>query len=176
MAGKKVVLRALLYKMITESSNLSTNLVIELVGASRVMATMREMGANDIRVLRGVEDTKAFEKGLNNTTTAYDLMVLFDKIASGKAVDAAACTAMITILKDQHFKESIGGKLPPEVQVASKSGWITGVCHDSGIVFLPDGRRYVVVLLSKGITDEKVAHDLLSTVSRIIYDHMMKHV
>jgi CubicO group peptidase (beta-lactamase class C family)/beta-lactamase class A len=172
MIGKKVVLKELLYKMITESSNLSTNLVIELVGAPRVMETMRAMGANEIRVLRGVEDTKAFEKGLNNTTTAYDLMVLFDAIASGTAVDKASCEAMIAMLLDQHFKESIGGKLPADVQVASKSGWITGACHDSGIVILPDGRRYVVVLLSRGITDEGVAHEVLSTVSKIIYDHV----
>ena len=172
MAGRKMLLRDLLYKMITESSNLATNLVIELVRPQRVMATMREMGAQEIRVLRGVEDTKAFERGLNNTTTAYDLMVLFDAIASGRAVDTASCAAMIAMLKDQHFKESIGGKLPAGVEVASKSGWITGACHDSGIVFLPDGRKYVVVLLSRGISDEGVAHEVLSTVSRIIYDHV----
>ncbi|HXB09555.1 MAG TPA: serine hydrolase, partial [Puia sp.] len=172
MAGRKVLLKELLYKMITESSNLATNLVIELVGAQRVMATMREMGAQEIRVLRGVEDSKAFERGLNNTTTAFDLMLLFDALASGRAVDKASCEVMIAMLKDQHFKESIGGKLPADVEVASKSGWITGACHDSGIVFLPDGRKYVVVLLSRGITDEGVAHEVLSTVSRIIYDHI----
>lgn len=173
LAGQRLPLRLLLYKMITESSNLATNLVIERIGAKNVMETMREMGAREIQVLRGVEDNKAFEKGMNNTTTAYDLMLLFDKLALGKAVDAASCEAMIAILKDQHFKESIGGKLPADVQVASKSGWITGVCHDSGIVFLPDGRKYVLVLLSKGVTDEGMAHDLLATVSRIIYDHVV---
>ncbi|HEY1214166.1 MAG TPA: serine hydrolase, partial [Bryobacteraceae bacterium] len=173
LAGQRLPLRELLYKMITESSNLATNLVIERVGAPRVMATMREMGARDIQVLRGVEDNKAFERGMNNTTTAYDLMVLFDALASDRVVDKASCDAMIAILKDQHFKESIGGRLPVDVQVASKSGWITGVCHDSGIVFLPDGRKYVVVLLSKGISDEGVAHDVLATVSRIIYDHVV---
>lgn len=173
LAGQKLPLRELLSKMITESSNLATNLVIERVGAARVMATMREMGAKDIRVLRGVEDNKAFEKGMNNTTTAYDLLLLFDALASGRAVDKASSEAMIAILKDQHFKESIAGRLPMDVLVASKSGWITGVCHDSGIVFLPDGRKYVVVLLSKGIDDEGAAHDVLSAVSRIIYDHVV---
>src|SRR5579863_4460947 len=158
--------------MITQSSNLSTNLVIEAVGAQQVMATMRQFGAMDIRVLRGVEDTKAFEKGMNNMTTAYDLMLIFDRIASGKAVDPASCEAMIKILKAQHFKEVIAGKLPDGVEVASKSGWITGVCHDSGIVYLPDGRKYVVVLLSRGVADYGKAVEMESTVSRIIYDHV----
>ena len=114
------------------------------------MATMRQLGAMDIQVLRGVEDEKAFQKGMNNMTTAYDLMLIFDRIASGKAVDAASCEKMIDILKAQHFKEVIAGKLPDDVEVASKSGWIEGICHDSGIVFLPDGRKYVLVLLVEG--------------------------
>ena len=172
LAGKKLPLRELLYRMITESSNLSTNLVIEAVGAKNVVTTMRQLGAMDIQVLRGVEDQKAFDKGMNNTTTAYDLMLIFDRIATGKAVDPAACSDMIGILKAQHFKEIIAGKLPDGVQVASKSGWITGVHHDSGIVYLPDGRRYVLVLLSKDIADDGEAVEIEATVSRIIYDHM----
>jgi len=173
LAGRRMALKDLIYKMITESSNLATNLVIGRVGAGNVMATMGEMGANDIRVLRGVEDNKAFERGMNNTTTAYDLMVLFRQIAAGMAVDPASCEAMIRILLDQHFKEVIAGKLPAEVRVASKSGWITGSCHDSGIVFLPDGRKYVVVLLSRGIADYAAAVSIESTVSKLIYDHMV---
>ena len=172
-AGKRLPLRELLYRMITQSSNLSTNLVIETVGAKNVLATMRQLGAMDIQVLRGVEDQKAFDKGMNNTTTAYDLLLIFDRIATGKAVDPAACSAMIDMLKAQHFKEVIGGKLPEGVQVASKSGWIDGICHDSGIVFLPDGRKYVLVLLSKGVVDYSEAVEMEATVSRIVYDHMM---
>ena len=173
MVGKQLPLKDLLYKMITESSNLATDLVIERVGAENVMKTMREMGANDIRVLRGVEDNKAFERGMNNTTTAYDLMLLFRQIANGTAVDKASCEAMIRILLDQHFKEVIDGKLPDGVRVASKSGWITGSCHDSGIIFLPDGRKYVLVLLSRGVPDHASAADVESTVSKLIYDHMV---
>ena len=171
-SGKKLPLRELLFRMITQSSNLSTNLVIEAVGAQNVMSTMRQLGAPDIQVLRGVEDEKAFRKGMNNMTTAYDLMLIFDRIASGKAVDSASCALMIDILKAQHFKEVIAGKLPDDVEVASKSGWIEGICHDSGIVFLPDGRKYVLVLLSKGVADYGKAVEMESTVSRIIYDHM----
>jgi CubicO group peptidase (beta-lactamase class C family) len=172
LSGRKLPLRELLFRMITQSSNLATNLVIEAVGAQNVMATMRELGANDIQVLRGVEDEKAFRKGMNNMTTAYDLMLIFDRLATGKAVDAASCAEMIDILKAQQFKEVIAGKLPDGVEVASKSGWIEGICHDSGIVFLPDGRKYVLVLLSKGVADYGKAVEMESTVSRIVYDHM----
>jgi beta-lactamase class A len=102
-------------------------------------------------------------------------MVIFDHIANGTVVNKKACDAMIDILMHQHFKEKIAGKLPADVKTATKSGWITKVSHDSGIVFLPDGRKYVVVLLSRGIEDEKSADETLAKVSRIIYDHVVNN-
>lgn len=170
--GTKRTLEALVYNMIIISSNLATNMVIERVGAQNVTQTMRNMGAKDIQVRRGVEDSKAFAQGLNNTTTAYDLMVIFDKIASGKAVSPGASKAMINTLLDQKFNDAIPGKLPKGVKVAHKTGSIAGVRHDSGIVFLPDGRKYVLVLLSKEINDDKATIETMATVSKWIYDYV----
>lgn len=172
--GKKRPLSELLYKMIIQSSNLATNIVIEQLDAKKVTQTMRALGAKDIQVLRGVEDTKAYRQGLNNTTTAYDLMVLFQQMAEGKIVSPAASQEMIKILLDQQFKDIIPAKLPKDVKVAHKTGWITGVHHDAGIVFLPNGRAYVVVLLSKAVTDAKAGVTAMASVSEMLYQHMMK--
>ncbi|WP_369426418.1 serine hydrolase [Pontibacter anaerobius] len=169
MLGQKRPISELLYKMIIQSSNLATNLVIEKLDANRVTQTMREMGAKDIQVLRGVEDAKAYEQGLSNTTTAYDLMVIFERLAVGKAVNPKASREMINILLDQQHREIIPAKLPSEVKVAHKTGWITGVRHDSGIVMLHDGRRYVLVLLSKNLQDEEAGIAAMSQVSEMVY-------
>ena len=147
--GEKRTIASLAYEMIIRSSNLATNLLIELVKPDSVMKTMKEIGANDIKVLRGVEDNKAFEKGLNNTTTAYDLLLIYEQMANEKLVSADASEEMINILLDQRFNEIIPALLPNNVKVAHKTGSITGVQHDSGIVFLPDGRKYVLVTLSR---------------------------
>ncbi len=172
--GQKETIRNLTHAMIISSSNLATNLIIELVGAPQVTQTLRDMGAHDIQVLRGVEDTKAYEQGLSNTTTAYDLMVLYEYLAEKKIVNPAACDTMIQILLEQEFNEIIPGKLPKEVQVAHKTGWITGLHHDSGIVYLPDGREYVLVLLSADLEDERKGVETLATVSKMIYDYLNK--
>lgn len=169
LLGTRRTLYDLVYDMIIMSSNLATNIVIEYVGAKNVTNTMRELGARDIQVLRGVEDSKAFEKKLNNTTTAHDLLVIFEKMAAGQVVDSASSQAMVNILLDQQFNEIIPAKLPATVKVAHKTGNITGVQHDSGIVILPDGRRYVLVILSKGIKDEKAAIESMARVSEMIY-------
>ncbi len=173
LAGQKKTLSDLAYQMIIVSSNLATNLIIEKVGAENVMQTMRSLGANDIQVLRGVEDSKAFEKGLNNSTTALDLMIIFQQMALGETVSPEASQAMINILLDQRYNDIIPANLPKDVKVAHKTGWITGLHHDSGIVFLPDGRKYVLVLLSKELEDEKAGVAAMAHVSEMIYDYMV---
>jgi beta-lactamase class A len=172
--GQKKTWRELVIEMITFSSNLATNMIIELVGTNNVMKTMRRMGAKNIQVLRGVEDSKAFEKGLNNTTTAQDLMIIFEAIARGKAVNKNASKEMVDILLQQHFNTIIPAKLPSNVKVAHKTGSITGVFHDSGIVYLPDGRKYVLVLLSKNVEDEGSASSFLASISETIYHYVVQ--
>ncbi len=172
--GQKKTIASLAYEMIILSSNLATNLLIELVKPDSVMATMEGMGANDIKILRGVEDNKAYAKGLNNTTTAYDLLLIYEQMATNKTVDAAASQEMINILLDQRFNEIIPALLPKEVKVAHKTGSIKGVQHDSGIVFLPDGRKYILIMLSRfDPVDEKKVIKAMAGISKLIYDHAM---
>lgn len=172
LIGQQRSIRQLINDMITMSSNLATNILIEKVGAENVTRTMRSYGADSIQVLRGVEDIKAYQQGLSNRTTALDLLILFDRLGKGEAVNKEASQAMITILKEQHFNEMIPAKLPKEVQVAHKTGWITGVNHDSALVILPDGRRYVLVLLSKEASEREKVLSAFADISRLVYDYM----
>lgn len=169
--GSKLDIYSLLYRMIIQSSNLATNMIIELVGAENVNQTMRDMDAKDIQVLRGVEDLKAYEKGMNNTTNAYDQMLIYSALATG-ITEAKSGKAMIGILLDQKFNDIIPAKLPKEVKVAHKTGFITGIQHDAGIVYLPDGRKYVLVLLSKDLEDEKAGVEVMARVSEKVYEKM----
>lgn len=170
--GQKAAIRDLVVDMITYSSNLATNIVIDLVDAKKVTQTMRDLGAPHIDVLRGVEDIKAYRQGLSNTTTAYDLMVIFEKLGRGEAVNSEASEAMIDILLDQHFNDVIPAQLPDDVRVAHKTGWITQVRHDSGLVMLPDGRKYALVLLSKDWESDEKATEVMANVSRMVYEYM----
>jgi beta-lactamase class A len=168
--GETVTIRELMRLMIIASSNLATNLLIERVRPARVMELMRKSGARNIRVRRGVEDGKAYERGLNNTTTARDLMTLLRRIAAGRAVSKPASDEMIGVLLDQQFNESIPAGLPQSARVAHKTGSITGINHDAAIIFLPDRKAYVLVVLTRGLNDEARAHKLIAEISRVIYE------
>jgi beta-lactamase class A len=174
LVGTRVPLRDLIDHMITRSSNLATNALIELVGAKNADATAHQLGASNIKVLRGVEDTPAFRAGLNNTTTARDLAVLLEAIETGRAASRASCDAMRDILARQEFNEEIPAGLPPGTKVAHKTGWITGVRHDAAIVYPPNRKPYVLVVLTRDIPDDKVARPLIADVSRIVWSHTVQ--
>jgi beta-lactamase class A len=172
--GSSVSVHDLLEHMITRSSNLATNTLIAVVGATRANATAHELGAKDIQVLRGVEDNKAYEAGMNNRTTARDLAVLMAAIETGKAASPASTDSMRAILSRQEFNDEIPAGLPAGTRVAHKTGQITGHLHDVAIVY-PQGRRpYVLVVLTRGIPDEKVARSLIADISRLVYEHAVQ--
>jgi len=168
--NKKMSIRELVYQMITVSSNLSTNILINLVDAKNVMNTMKEIGANQIQVLRGVEDIKAYRQGLNNTTNAYDMLLIMKAIALKQVVSEEACNEMIDILTDQKFNSKIPALLPSDVKVAHKTGSITSIDHDAAIVYKTPDHPYILVILTKGIEDHKKAEELIARISKLIYD------
>jgi beta-lactamase class A len=159
--------RALAEAMITVSSNFAANLLIERVGAENVRNTVTRFGADGMVVLRGVEDQKAFDKGLNNSTTARALAVLMLKLAEGKAVSPKADQEMVAMLKRQKFRDAIPAGLPEGTVVAHKTGNITKIHHDAAIVYGP--RPYVLVVLVRGIQDQKVSGPLIASISREVW-------
>jgi len=154
--------------MITVSSNLATNLLIEKLGVENIRAAVHSLGADGVNVLRGVEDGKAFEKGMNNTTTARGLATLMTAIADGKAVDCESSQQMVAILERQKFNEAIPAGLPAGTRVAHKTGDITKVHHDAAIVFAK--QPFVLVILVRGIAEDKEAYKLMAAITSDLYN------
>jgi beta-lactamase class A len=169
LVGHRVPVRELIRRMIVRSSNLATNAVIALAGPEQVTATARALGARATWVRRGVEDDLAYRRGLNNVTTASDLAALLVAIERGTAASPAACRAMREVLLAQEFNDMIPAGVPPGTRVAHKTGSITAVLHDAAIVYPTDGAPYVLVVLTKGIPDEKIARALVADLSRLTY-------
>jgi beta-lactamase class A len=174
--GARVRVDTLLRLMITRSSNLATNTLITLVGADAVTRTMRSLGAQRIQVLRGVEDGKAFDRGLNNTTTARDLGLILRAIDEGRAAPPAATREMLGILLAQEFNEKIPAGLPPGTRVAHKTGEITAVSHDAAIVYPPGRKPYVLVVLTRGVRDGSKSSKLIADISALVYAHSSRAV
>jgi beta-lactamase class A len=167
--GQPVAVRELLDRMIERSSNLATDAVIGLVGPQQADSTVHALGATHMHILRGVEDLKAFGLGRNNTLTARDLATLLAAIQDNRAASAASCAQMRQILLAQEFNTEIPAGLPAGTPVAHKTGWITGQSHDAAIVYPRHAPAYILVVLTRGISDEHVAQHLIADISRSVY-------
>lgn len=169
--GQRVTVDTLLRLMITRSSNLATNTLIALVGADEVTRVMRGLGADRIQVRRGVEDGKAYDRGLNNTATARDLAIIMRAIEDGRGLAPDDRRQMLDILLAQEFNDKIPAGVPGGVRVAHKTGEITEHSHDAAVVYPPGVRPYVLVVLTRGIRDARAADKLVADISAIVYAH-----
>ena len=165
--GQTRTLNQLCELMITVSSNFATNLLIQKLGVENIRATVHSLHADGMNVLRGVEDNKAFARGLNNTTTAHGLATLLLAIANGQAVDAKSSRQMVEILERQKFNEGIPAGVPAGTRVAHKTGELTKLHHDAGIVYAK--RPFVVVVLVKGMEDFKASGALIAGITHELY-------
>ena len=153
--------------MITISSNLATNVLMEKLGVQRIRATVAKLKAPGMNVLRGVEDQKAFDKGMSNQTSAAALVTLLGAIANGTAASKKSCAEMQEILKRQKFNDGIPAGLPKDVPVGHKTGTITAIHHDAAIVYA--SKHYILVVMTRGMPDEKKSDLLIAEISRIVY-------
>ncbi len=170
LEGQRVGYRHLMELMIAVSSNLATNILIQEMGPERVTATMRALEADSIQVLRGVEDGPAFEAGLSNTTTARDLGIILSALGRGEIGSPESAREMVEIMARQRFRTKIPALLPEGTRVAHKTGSITGINHDAGIVYPEGASPFTLVVLTRGFEERDAAEALAATISRRIFD------
>jgi beta-lactamase class A len=167
--GRTMSVEQLAYEMITRSSNFATNLLVDVVGVPVIERALLELRIDGVRVLRGVEDQPAFEAGLNNEVTANGLLRLLRLVAEGEAFGAEASQRMRDILLDQRYKSGIPAGLPKDARVAHKTGNISTVHHDAGIVYL-DGRKPFVLVILTQFPMQTGSAAAVAEVSRDIYE------
>ena len=171
--GKMMRVDELAYHMITTSSNLATNLLLGVIGTPAVNQTLRELDVEDgIELKRGVEDELAFEKRINNMVTADGLLRILVMLAEGKAFSPALSRRMMDILHGQEFNQGIPARLPKGARVAHKTGEISTVAHDAGVVYLPKRKPYALVILTEWDPAASGRSRTIATISHAIYEFL----
>ena len=173
--GRSMRLRELARHMIVRSSNLATNLLLDLVGPREAQETLERLGIPGIRLLRGVEDRRAWEAGINNEVTAHGLLELLRTIYRGEGLAQDSAGEMLDVLFAQELDCGIRAGLPAslrgQAQVASKTGDISDHTHDAGLVYLPDRKPYALVVLTAWAQAATTSRQgTVARVSRLVYD------
>ncbi len=170
--GRMLTVHELAEHMIVTSSNLATNLLVDLVGIEPARAALARLHVSGIDLQRGVEDEQAWEQGLNNRVTAAGLCNALRLIEEGKAISPEASRAMLDILHQQRFRSGIPAGLPENARVANKTGEISTIAHDAGIVYLDGRDAYVVVILTEWEPEVEGRQETIARISRAVYESM----
>ena len=139
----------LLVAMIDQSDNTATNMLIRLVGRSRINATMGRLGLSQTRLgdsIRSDGDIRELR------TSTNDMARLLTMISARKAVDTASSDMMIALLAGQRHNTLLPAPLPKNLVVAHKTGTLHDTLNDVGIVEL-NGAPYVICAFSTHLAD-----------------------
>jgi beta-lactamase class A len=176
--GKTMRVGDLARHMIVTSSNLATNLLVDLVDVEEAQKMLTRHGIEGIDLARGVEDDKAFEANFNNRVTANGLVSLFRVIHEGRGIRPEAGGEMLDILFQQEFRSGIPAGLPADVRdharIANKTGEISVAAHDAGMIFLPGRKPYVLAVLTEVDPNDDERMDRIARVSAIIYESLIR--
>lgn len=172
--GRTMRIEQLARQMIIVSSNLATNLLLDYVEADYARDVLQRAGIEGIKLARGVEDHTAHEKGINNEATAAGLVQLCRVIQEARFVTEGSREGMLNILFDQEFNSMIPEKLPESARVAHKTGEVSTVCHDAGLVFLEGRKPYALAILTEFTPDKKNHHAMVAEMSKAVFDHLTK--
>lgn len=173
--GKTMKVLDLARHMIVTSSNLATNILVDVVGVERMQRTLEDLGVEGVEIRRGVEDERAFAAGINNRVTAEGLVDVLRLIEEEKAISQEASDRMLEILHQQEFRSGIPAGLPSDARVANKTGEISTVAHDTGLVYLADRKPYALAILTEWEPDVTSGRkDTVADISRAIYKHLTR--
>jgi beta-lactamase class A len=166
--GRTAKISALAKDMITASSNLATNLLLDFVGVGYAREVLRDAQVDGVELRRGVEDAAAHEKGINNEVTADGLLKLLSAVR-GDFLSNESKEQAIRILLEQRFNSMLPARLPAHAAVAHKTGEISTACHDMGIVYLPEREPYIAVILTEFDSDGEGRREIVAAISEAIY-------
>lgn len=159
-------LRELARRMIADSDNTATNVIVDLIGMDAVNEEASKLGLTGTVMARKMMDMVAADQGMRNRMTSDDAATILNLIASGKLVNEQMNELAMSFLLQQTINAGLTDAIPAGVQVAHKTGELIQAEHDGGIVLA--AHPYVLVVMTEGI-DNYLGVSVIADVSRAVY-------
>jgi beta-lactamase class A len=166
--GTEVDLLDLADRMITVSSNIATDLIVERIGFDSVRRYLADLGlASRFGLDRLIGDSAAEDAGITNTVTASALASLMVTIATGADPDSVIARAL---LARQTHRDMISAGLPEGTWSASKGGWVAGVKHDVALVRPDAAPPYVLAICTTADLPDAAGMQLVARLSAVTWE------
>jgi beta-lactamase class A len=173
--GEQVPLGWLAGEMITMSSNLATDLVLELTGVPAAQAVLAEYGSGRSAVRRGIDDVAGQAAGISNTMSAADLAAVLIAVGNDKSMakgmDRASGAYLRDLLAANRWNGEIPAGVPAGTRVEHKNGWDTRIRHDGGIVRPADAEPFVLTVCTTSELPDAEAQRLIADIAAVAWEH-----
>ena len=167
----RVSYRELLRLMIVNSDNTATNIFISKLSRDAINKRMRTIGLMKSQLNRVMMDTLAAKQGRENYVTALEMKVLLEKIYRNKVATPALCDQMIAILKQNQDTTTIPRLLPKNTAVAHKTGTLTYIRGDVGIVYAR--QPFLLSVFVEGVPTAE-AEQIIGEIALICYTYFSR--
>jgi beta-lactamase class A len=157
--------------MISNSDNTATNKIIDILGYDYINKGFKKLGLRHTVLRRKMMDFSKRKKGVENYTSASDIVYLLEKIYKEDLIDSESSQLMLSFLSGQKIKDRIPKYLPRDIRIAHKTGLERGVVHDAGIIFTDKG-DIVICVLTKKVKSYSSAKKFIARVSLITYNDL----
>jgi len=158
-AGTELTLDQALEAMITVSDNGAALALWHILGGANIDATLEKVGIKDFHV--------AFDDTEDNWATPHAIGTFFTLLAKRQLISPAASDRMLARLERQQINDRLPAQLPPGVVIAHKTGNLSGVTHDAGIIYTKTGPRVVVVMTWDALDED--AANFISSIGSLVY-------
>ena len=159
-------LQELARRMIADSDNTATNVIVDLIGMDAVNEEASKLGLTGTVMARKMMDVVAADQGMRNRMTSDDAATVLNLIATGKLVNEQMSELAMSFLLQQTINAGLTDAIPAGVQVAHKTGELNQAEHDGGVVLA--AYPYVLVVMTEGI-DNYLGVSVIADVSRAVY-------
>lgn len=163
--GTRYTIQDLMERMIQESDNTATLMLMEKLGVANINYDMRQLGLSHTYI----GTTNMLEAEGINTTSPRDMSILLYKLYKHELFDSRSSAEAIAILAGQKVRWGIPRYLPQDVIIANKTGSLSGIRNDSGIVFY-EKSPYILSIFTSNMPSNPLAKELVSKVSLTIYN------
>jgi beta-lactamase class A len=106
-----------------------------------------------------------------NRTTPSNMTRLLELIATDQIVNPQVSGDIRSLLSRNTDRSKLVRLLPPDAQIAHKSGWYEGVANDVGIVTVDRVPvRWAISVFTENVPDAETGNQIVAAISRAVYD------
>jgi len=170
-SGTEVTIKDLCNLMITISDNTATNILISTLGYDTIRSTFTEMGLQNTQLTRKLYDLEGKKLGKENYICPIEMGNLLERIYKGRIISEDISQEIADILMQQQLNSKIPHLLPPDLSIAHKTGEISGVTHDVGIVY---SENPFILCFASSDTDVILAEEALRKIALLCYQRQLE--